>query len=258
MTDYRQDRRMTERDSVFTGIVLTVLVHVALILLGAWTGIKYLYPPPQEQAMLIDFEEIIEQDPIQVKGGTAPTVPEPDKTKEINLVKRSESPVKGTKANEAKESTVGKDGDVEVPEPEREIDNRSLFTSAKNKTDKDTLAAQTSSTPKDNLQEGHASGNTVSGKTTGTPNAHLQGRSINGSLPKPEYSSNQEGTVVVDIWVDQYGNVTKAIAGGTGTTLTDKSVWKKATLAALKAHFNMAADAPVLQQGTITYNFKLR
>ena len=74
----------------------------------------------------------------------------------------------------------------------------------------------------------------------------------------PLYSSVQEsGIVVVDIWVDNYGNVQKAVAGAEGTTVTDKTLWQAARKAALGAHFNMSGDAPALQKGTITYIFKL-
>ncbi len=55
--------------------------------------------------------------------------------------------------------------------------------------------------------------------------------------------------------VDQYGNVTEAIPGTEGTTVTNKLLWSAARNAAMKAHFNMSADAPALQTGTITYRF---
>jgi len=58
--------------------------------------------------------------------------------------------------------------------------------------------------------------------------------------------------------VDQYGNVTEAIPGAEGTTVTDKNLWNAARNAALKAHFNPSADAPPVQMGTITYIFKLQ
>ena len=64
--------------------------------------------------------------------------------------------------------------------------------------------------------------------------------------------------IVVTIWVDQYGNVQKAAPGAEGTTLTDATLWAAARKAALEAHFNVEPDAPASQQGTITYNFKLK
>ena len=86
-------------------------------------------------------------------------------------------------------------------------------------------------------------------------NAKLAGRTVNGTLPRPSYEGQESGKVVVDIWVDNYGNVQKAVAGAEGTTVTDKTLWQAARKAALGAHFNMSAGAPALQKGTITYNF---
>ena len=92
----------------------------------------------------------------------------------------------------------------------------------------------------------------------GTPNAHVKGRSLVGVIAKPAYPVQKEGTVVVTIWVDNYGNVSKAQAGAPGTTTEDGSLWNAAREAALKTHFNVNADAPALQKGTITYIFKLK
>ena len=60
---------------------------------------------------------------------------------------------------------------------------------------------------------------------------------------------------MVAIKVDQYGNVTEATPGADGTTTTNNSVWNAAKSAAMRAHFNIKADAPALQEGTITYTF---
>jgi len=94
--------------------------------------------------------------------------------------------------------------------------------------------------------------------TEGTASAHVQGRSILGSLPKPAYKAQVEGIVVVQVKVDQYGTVTEAIPGAEGTTVENKTLWNAARSAALKAHFNQSASAPALQTGTITYIFKLK
>jgi hypothetical protein len=57
------------------------------------------------------------------------------------------------------------------------------------------------------------------------------------------------------VWVDQQGNVTKAIAGAKGTTTSNPSLWRKAQQAALSAKFSVNLNAPEEQKGTITYNF---
>jgi hypothetical protein len=62
----------------------------------------------------------------------------------------------------------------------------------------------------------------------------------------------------VDVWVDNYGNVQKAVAGVEGTTMADKDLWQAARKAALGAHFNIDAEAPALQKGTITYLFSIK
>jgi len=95
------------------------------------------------------------------------------------------------------------------------------------------------------------------GQNTGAPNAHLKGRNVVGTLPRPAYGVQESGTVVVTVWVDQYGNVTKALAGAEGTTVTSTELWTAARNAAMKTHFNQKANAPALQQGTITYIFTL-
>ena len=215
-------------------------------------------PPPEKEQILIEFEEVEIKKPKQTWRGTSPRAEVP--SKEINLVQQSQAQNLGTKTNEAPEATIGDQGDIEVPEPPREkpIDRRALFAAADNKTEKDTLAAQTAREVTDALKAGHALGNTETGETRGEPKAKLAGRTVNGTLPRPSFGVQAEGTVVVDIWVDNYGQVQKAVAGAEGTNVTDKTLWQAARKAALGAHFNMSADAPALQKGTITYIFKLK
>jgi len=258
---YLKDRKRQEDTSRMIGIAATVLIHAFVAVFGVFSGIKYIYPPPQEKNLLIEFEQLDEPVPIKrTKTGNQPRSEVVDKTKPIELVKASEAQHEGTKQNLAPEATVGDDGDVEVPEPprEKEINKRALFHAADNKTDKDTLAQQTAKKVSDALSAGHASGNTKTGKTTGEPNAKLQGRSVLGTLRSPSYPVQQSGIVVVDIWVNQYGKVEKAVAGGEGTTVTDKNLWAAARNAAVETSFNMSADAPALQKGTITYIFNLK
>lgn len=258
--EYQQQQERLRKKSMVVGVIVTLAAHIAVLLPMGLTGLKYIYPPPQEKTILIEFEELSEQDPLKVKSGTQPRMENPDPSKHIELVKASEAQVEGSKANLAKEATVGEDGDVLVPEPprEKEINRRALFHSANNKSDSDTLAPQTAYKASDKLSEGHAAGNSKSGKTTGEPNAKLKGRQILGTLPRPAYSVETSGVVVVDILVNQYGEVTRATPGAEGTTVTDRTLWAAARNAAMSSHFNMAADAPVQQAGTITYVFKLR
>jgi len=83
---------------------------------------------------------------------------------------------------------------------------------------------------------------------------NLEGR---GSvhLPKPAYDTPEQGKVVVTIWVNKQGKVTRALEGAKGTTITSLKLRKLARDAALKAVFTPDPNAPELQKGTITYNF---
>lgn len=260
MKKYQEIQKRTERSAIVSALVLTLLFHVSIFIFGRFSGLTYMYPPPPEQSFVIDFTEEEHQIVRQQKKGSAPQVEEPDRTKPVKLVQRSEAQEIGKKENLAKEATVDDFGDVEKFEPAREkpIERKALFHAANNRTDKDTLAAQTASKVSDALKEGHANGNTRTGNTVGTPNAHLKGRSLNGVIAKPAYPVQDEGTVIVTIWVDNYGNVTKAQAGAPGTDVNNAALWNAAREAALKTHFNVDANAPALQKGTITYIFKLK
>ena len=59
------------------------------------------------------------------------------------------------------------------------------------------------------------------------------------------------------IWVDNYGNVKKAIVDD-GTTISNTKLIAEARAAAMKAHFDQKIDAPAMQEGTITYIFNLK
>ena len=260
MTDkqYIRERDKQAKRSVATGGVFAVLFNGLIVAGLCIGGFTYLDPPPPEkEQILIEFDQVEIEKPKQRRDGTKPRAEVP--SKEIKLVQQSEAQHLGTKTNEAQEATVGDKGDVEVPEPPRkEINKKALFAAANNKTEKDTLAAQTAREITDALKAGHALGNTKVGETNGEPQANLKGRTHNGTLPRPSYSVQKEGRVVVDIWVDNYGTVQKAVAGAEGTTVTDSDMWNAARKAAMKASFNMSADAPAMQKGTITYIFKLK
>lgn len=245
------------------GIVSSILFNGLLVLGGSVAGLPYLYPPPPEMSTVIEFEpdEIEQEQIIDVATGIEPRSENADPTQDVRLVQNSEAPLQGTRANESRESTVGSDGDVEIPEPNRdhEIDQRSLFPSANN-SDKDSLtSAQVAEKITDALTPGHAQGNTRVGNPEGEPVARLQGRTVQGNLERPaEDNIQKSGVVVVQIRVNREGTVTSAIAGDTGTTVTDRTLWKNAEDAAKKTKFNGSRNAPESQQGTITYVFNLK
>ncbi|HOW41622.1 MAG TPA: hypothetical protein PL123_13840, partial [Bacteroidales bacterium] len=101
----------------------------------------------------------------------------------------------------------------------------------------------------------------VRGPGGGTGNSgisyDLQGRGFQ-KLPNPKYDYQGEGRVVVDVSVDREGKVIQAIPGTKGSTTLDEYLLRVAKEAALEARFEAKPDAPIVQKGTITYNFILK
>ncbi len=77
-------------------------------------------------------------------------------------------------------------------------------------------------------------------------------------LPKPSSHFKENGTVVVQIDVDKYGKVVKALAIDKGSNTTDATLRSLAEQAAKQAIFNANPDAADVQRGTITYHFVVK
>jgi outer membrane biosynthesis protein TonB len=75
------------------------------------------------------------------------------------------------------------------------------------------------------------------------------------SLPTPRISTQETGWVVVTVRVDRSGKVIFAEPGAKGSTTLNKDLLAAAKKAALASKFNNKSDAPLIQEGTITYVF---
>ena len=262
MQPYQRTQQKREKTAAVTGILATAGIHAAALVLLLTSGLTYLDPPPPERtSLLIEFEEEVQEaKPLRTQVGRQPQAEEVDRTKEVELVQKAEAPHVNDRPNVTPATKPDTHGDVEVPTPkveEPKLDPRASFPGMSQK-DNSATAPHSAAEATQGFKAGQPDGNTKEGKTEGSANAHVKGRNVVGSLPRPSYNSQTAGTVVVQVKVDQYGNVTEAVAGAEGTTVTDKTLWTAARNAALKAHFNMDANAPAIQTGTITYIFKLK
>jgi len=261
MKEYLRERLRQDRTGSVIGAVLAIAVPAIAAATLSFTGIKYLYPPPAETTFLLEFDEEVEPPKPIKRRGTQPRAEDIDKTKPIELVQKSQSPYKTTAKNNLTPETKPDDfGDIDTPSPEPKeeaLDPRAAFPGMAKK-DTSLTAPHGATEASEGFKAGQPTGNTEKGPADGAPNAHLKGRNTVGALARPSSNVQQEGKVVVTIWVDQYGTVQKAQAGADGTTLTDKNVWAAARKAAMESHFDKSADAPALQEGTITYIFKLK
>jgi colicin import membrane protein len=89
------------------------------------------------------------------------------------------------------------------------------------------------------------------------PSYDLTGRRAK-SLPLPQYDIQDDGVVTVEVRVNRAGDVIMVRAGVPKTTVTDVRLIEAARKAALKTKFDSNSNAPEIQIGTITYNFKLK
>ena len=86
---------------------------------------------------------------------------------------------------------------------------------------------------------------------------NLNGRSIGaGGLPRPAYTIQEEGRIVINITVNPKGDVIFAEIGK-GTNIDNASMRKSALEAARKAKFNSISGANN-QSGTITYLYRFK
>lgn len=260
MKEYLRERKRTDDRSKVTGIVLTVLMHAAAVCVVSFSGLKYIWPPPEESSFLVDYteREDVEIDPV---FGREPQGEDVDLEKDVELVQKSESPNESLAENLTPATKPDNFGDIETPEPPREeepkLDPRAAFPGMSKK-DTSVTAPHNAREASSDFRAGQATGNTSTTKTEGSANAHVEGRKVNTStLEKPRYNVQESGRIVMRIWVDNYGNVKKAIVGD-GTTISNTKLIAEARAAAMKAHFDQKIDAPAMQEGTITYIFNLQ
>ncbi|MEY2692341.1 MAG: hypothetical protein RIT03_731 [Bacteroidota bacterium] len=100
---------------------------------------------------------------------------------------------------------------------------------------------------------GYGSG---SGGGSGNGNYQLGNRKALNK-PKPNYTCNEQGTVVVQISVDQNGVVIAANPGVRGTTNAAKCLLEQAKIAAMSTKWQADPAAPTKQVGKIIYSFNL-
>ena len=105
--------------------------------------------------------------------------------------------------------------------------------------------------------QGSTNGSVLSSGNSSYGGYSLSGRTVKGSLPRPSYSIQEDGVVVVKIIVNPKGSVISATISLQGTN-TDNQILRNAALdAARQAKFNTIGGTQN-QTGTITYRYQLK
>jgi colicin import membrane protein len=261
------------------GIIGSIIFHILVILYFIIFGFRTPLPLPAEEGILVNFgntdkglgddEQLpasssalavaassqaqqAEEEIMTQNFEEAPVL----EKKKITKEEKKPTTATVTKTKESTEQNKEEKTEVKPVEEKRSVDTKALF-------------------PGSSESTGQGQGDTEKGGNQGSlngdPNALAYGTSIGGggisfsldgrrpvNLPKPEYSQQKSGIVVVEIIVDKEGKVTSAKAGFKGSTVVDNYLYGVAEKAALAATFDRSASAPAIQKGTITYHFKLQ
>jgi len=248
---------MFEDKNRLYGILGTISFHLILLLVFIFFGFRTPLPLPEEQGVEVNLgnseQGMGDIQPQQLtENVSSPTPTHTSENNEKVATQNTEEAININKKNNVKTTTENKTVEEKT---ENKINPLSLFQS--NKKGNNGGNEGNTGNPGDqgnqygNPNAGNHNGNPGSG---GGPSFSLKGRSAK-SLPIPEYTSNEQGTVVVKIWVNVNGEVTRVQAGERGTTTSDRGLWKLAENAALRSRFSPDADAPEDQTGSITYKF---
>ena len=146
----------------------------------------------------------------------------------------------------------------QVENKEPEINSRALFTGRRNQSNGGGSQGNTTGQGNQGNENGNPNSNNYTGAGGGNGvTADVKGRSAVSLPPPPSYKGNDQGKVIVKVWVNQQGQVIRAEGGQKGSTIAKGEFVKRAEEYALKARFNASANAPEEQVGYITYIFKI-
>jgi len=279
------------------GIVGTSIIHLVLLLLLVLVGFSVPPPPETEEGILVNFgtdetgSGMIEPSPPVVNEDVPPPLPA------TTVEEQAEDPLLTQDFEEAPE-VVKADPEAERIEQEKieadrilneqleaerirkeqeEIERKRIEAERVRQAEimdrtKNALA-NSKNAGTNTTGEGETGGEGNQGVPTGSVDTNKRGdgnglgdRGISYNLgdrgfqklPSPKYVIQEEGRVVVEVSVDRSGKVIRANPGTKGSTTLDAYLLKVAKDAAMQARFEAKPDAPVIQKGTITYNFILK
>ena len=232
------------------GLIVSIVAHGLLILCLLLMGLRYPDPPPPELGVEMDMGEFsdVGTDSEHAAEGGEDLSSESSYANDDNneLTQQSEDvPLTSKKTPSPTKNKKKPKDNVKPQSEETKIDQNALFTKGR---------VKKGSGGSTGVGEGSGKGSGGEGGGCGIAFS-LAGRGSK-SLPLPTATSPENGSIVVEIRVDQEGNVVFAKAVWKGTTLTDTNLWRRCEQAAKKSKFTAKPDAPELQPGKITYIFR--
>lgn len=264
------------KDDIY-GLIGTLVFHFIILLILGFTVLKTIIPE-EEGGILVNFGnldmaagtfeprytgEVIPQNTAPVPPPRTETAEEEVVTQDIeesvaldNEEKKKEEERKREEDRKRREEEERRRLAEEQRKREEAISNRVAGAFGMGSTDERGQGDAQSGTG----NQGSPFGNTDHGANEGTGgygSFNLNGRTIGaGGLPRPAYTVQEEGRIVINITVDPKGNVIFADIGR-GTNIDNASMRKSALDAAYRAKFNSISGTNN-QSGTITYRYSLK
>jgi protein TonB len=267
-----------EKKNKRKGLITSLTIHALLLLAFAFLGMTYVYPPPEE-GMMINFGNMetglgeVESEPAESAVVEEEIVEEVTPTETVEETPVETEVEEEVVTQEMLEAIALKKAEKKKQREEAEKRAQEERRLAEEQRIKEEKAAKLNSLfDQAKKGQGTGEGNTQpggnQGSQDGTPGAPdgLGGSGVGYELdlggrravkpPKFIYHSEDEGDVVVDIWVDRSGNVIKATPGARGTT-APRSLYKSAETMAYSMKFTADPKGSIEQKGTVSFSFRL-
>ena len=262
MASYRDYNELApeERRNRRNGIIAVVCIYLLLFIFFRTCGLKHMVPPPPEYGIELDMSGGGGGGSAQVSNTRsdqpAATNAAPSQPKAAPRVstQRTEATPKVT-ADQPKTNTTAQ-AEPTVTQPT--VNENALFKKKPGGSTGSGTGSGSGQGSGTGVGSGSGSGGgSGSGSGQGTGDFWLGGRPVVYKA-RPNGGENKSGDIVVIFRADKEGNVIYAKAGGRGTTINDTALWEECERAAKKSKFKAKEDAPVEQQGKITYHFVTR
>ncbi|MCQ2321832.1 MAG: hypothetical protein MJZ91_11000 [Bacteroidales bacterium] len=241
-------------------IVGTIIVHALVVLLLFLMAFRTPLPLPGEEGVEVDLgmsnQGMGEVQPLQSaipEQNMAQTQPQ-KADEDIATQDTEEAPaIEKKKENKTKPEEAKP---IEKPQPK--VNQKALFKGNSNaqKGGSEGITGQPGDQGNPNGLAGIKQYEGTGGSGNGTGYS-LGGRGAK-KLQRPNEDFNEEGHIVVDIWVNREGKVVRAEIATKGTDIVNSEMRSKAKAAALQSVFASDPNAPAEQKGTITYTFVLK
>ena len=248
---------MNDREKKDKGIAVagTILFHALAVLILFLMAFRTPLPLPGEEGVEVDLGMMDQgMGNIQPEKPAIPMAAQPQQQ-----TNKNEEDIVTQNDNEApaieKPKNTKPKQEKPAEEPKPTVNQRALFKGNNNPQSggSEGITGQPGDQGNPNGLAGIKKYDGQGGKGNGT-GYDLGGRGAK-SLHRPNDDFSEEGIVVVDIWVNRQGKVTRAEVATKGTTVINSDMRQKATQAALRSSFAADPNAPEEQHGTITYTF---